>query len=111
LRTQGEKTVAGASPDVKARIEAAIKGAKVNEMSFLGVLAEDSNACYSALPQKIETEVGTAKTQVTLSAVTAVKGKAVFYYLYTVYQSADTVTAALARHRKNVAALLAANGG
>jgi hypothetical protein len=110
-RAQGEKTAAGAIPDLKARLEAAMKGAKFNETSFLGVLAEDDDACYVGELQKMRTEIGIEKSQLTISATTLVKGKILFYYLYADYRGPDTVSAALARHQRNVAALLAANGG
>jgi hypothetical protein len=110
-RAQGEKTAAGATPDLNTRLEAAIKGAKYNETSFLGVLAEDDDACYFGQLLKMRTEIGTEKNQVTISATTLVKGKILFYNLYTVYRGPDTVPAALARHQRNVPALLAANGG
>jgi hypothetical protein len=111
MRAEGEKTLAGVIPDIKTRAEAVLQDVKFNETRFLGVLAEDANACYFALLQKMKTEAGTEKTQLTLAATTIIKGKIVYYYTYTVYVSADTVTAALARHQANVAALLAANGG
>jgi hypothetical protein len=110
-RGRGEKIAASATQDVKARLEAAIKGAKFNEASFLGVLAEDDDACIFGELQKGRTEVGEEKTQLTISATTLVKGKIVFFHLYTVYRGPDTVAAALARHQRNIAALLAANGG
>jgi hypothetical protein len=110
MRAEGEKTIAGMTPDLSARMEAAIKGAKFNEMTFLGVLAEDADACYFGLIQKVRTETGIEKIQVTVAATTVVKGKAIFYNLYTVYQDADTATAALARHQRSLAALFAANG-
>jgi hypothetical protein len=111
FRTEGEKTSAGVLPDLNSRFEKAYKGAKFNEASFLGVLAEDDNACYYGLVLKLRTEIGDEKTQVTVAAATAVKGKVIYYNLYTVYRDgADTLTAALDRHRRNVPALLAANG-
>jgi hypothetical protein len=111
VRGEAGKALSDAAPDIKARMETAVKGAKFNEPSFLGVLAEDASACYYGLLQKLRTEVGTEKTQLTVAALTVVKGKVVTYLLYTVHRDgADTVTAALGRHQRNVPALLAANG-
>jgi hypothetical protein len=39
-----------------------------------------------------------------------VKGKGIIYHLEGAYRDAATVTAMFARHRRNVRALLAANG-
>jgi hypothetical protein len=111
-RAEGEKSVAKAAPDLNARVEAAVKGAKVNEMGFLGVLAEDADACYFGMKMRAHIEGGGAEeSQLMVSAATVVKGKIVFYNLYTIYHDAGTVTATLARHRRNIPALLAANGG
>jgi hypothetical protein len=101
-RAQGEKTAAGATPDLNTRLEVAIKGAKYNETSFLGVLAEDDDACYFGQLLKMRTEIGTEKNQVTIFATALVKGKILYYNLYTVYRGPDTVPAALARHQRNV---------
>jgi hypothetical protein len=38
-----------------------------------------------------------------------VRGKLVYYYLYSPYRSTQTVTTLLARQKRNVAALLEAN--
>jgi hypothetical protein len=111
LRAQGEKMMAQISPNVASRVEAAVKGAKLNEPVFLGVLAEDADVCYFGLLQKVRTEAGTEKTQVTISATTIVKGKVIYYNHYTVYRGASTVSEALARHQRDVAVMLAANGG
>jgi hypothetical protein len=76
------------------------------------VLAEDADACYFGMRLKGQTEGGGAEeTQLMVSAATVVKGKIVFYNLYTIYHDAGTVAATLARHRRNLPVLLAANGG
>jgi hypothetical protein len=111
LRAEGEKTLSGLTPDIKARAETVLKDVKFNETRFLGVLAENSNACYFALLQKLKTEAGTEKTQVTLATVTILKGKIVYFYTYALYVNGETVTALLAKHQSNVTALLSANGG
>jgi hypothetical protein len=111
-RAEGEKSAADAAPDLNARVDAAVKGAKFNEMGFLGILAEDADACYFGMRMKARAEGGGAEeSEVMVSAATVVKGKIVFYNFYTLYRDAGTVAAALARHRRNVKALLAANGG
>jgi hypothetical protein len=111
-RAEGGKSVAGATTDLNARVDAAVKGAKFGETGFLGVLAEDADACYFGMLLKAHTEGGGAEeSQLMISAATVVKGKIVFYNLSTIYHDAATVTATLARHRRNIPALLAANGG
>jgi hypothetical protein len=111
MRAEGGKSIAEATPDLNTRVEAAVKGGKFNETGFLGVLAEDADVCYYGLQTKNRAENGVEETQVVVSATTVVKGRVVSYSLHTLYHDKDTATAALTRHRRNVTALLAANGG
>lgn len=110
-RAEGEKTLPGMTEDVNARAETARVQARINEMTALGVLWEDAGACYTGMVQKILSEAGGEKTQLSVSAGTIVKGRVVNYILYTDDRDADSLSAALARHKRNIAALLAANDG
>ena len=101
--------MSGLAPDLKARIEEAVRGVTVNQTRFLGVVGEEPSVCYAALAQRIKAETGKDVTLVSVFATTFIKGKIVYYYLYSPYRSAQTVTALLARHKLNVAALLQAN--
>jgi hypothetical protein len=109
LRAEGNKILANQMPDIKARVESTLSQIKMNETSFIGVLAEDPDACYAGLIQKIHTEAGTDKTQVTMFAVTLTKAKSVFVYRFSVYQDAHTVDAVLGKIKVDIAALTAAN--
>jgi hypothetical protein len=109
LRAQGDKLVADKLPDMKSKVEGALERVKINDASFMGVLAEDRTACYSGLLQKLRTEIGTDKTQVVLFATTIVKNKSVFVYRIALYASSASVDAALIKLKADVAALLAAN--
>jgi hypothetical protein len=109
LRAQGDKLVVEKAPDIKSRIETALEKVRMNEMRFLGVLAEDTTACYGGLIQKFQTEAGTDKTQLTVFAATIVKSKSIFVYRMTVYMSAENVTRALTNLKTDIAALQAAN--
>lgn len=108
-RDQAARLLAGAAPDIHTRIEETLRRVKVNETSFVGVLAEDPTACYSALLQKLQTEVGTEKTQLSVYAVTVVKGKVVYFYLFTPYLGGATVESILAKQKINVGEFIAAN--
>jgi hypothetical protein len=109
LRADGERLMAGLAPDMKARIEQAVRNAQVNQTRFLGVVAEEPAACYSAMAQRLKAETGKDVTIIGLFAATYVRGKLVYYYLYSPYRSTQTVTTLLARQKRNVAALLEAN--
>jgi len=109
LRAQGDKLVADQAPDINSRIESALAKVKINETSFIGVLGEDATACYGGLIQKLRTEAGTDKTQLTLLAATIVKNKSIFAYRSAIYMNSDTVTQTLTKFKTDIAALLAAN--
>jgi hypothetical protein len=111
-RAEGDRELAKIGPDLTSRLDAAIQGAKFNQPQFLGVLAEDADACYFGMLMKARTADGAEVVQAIVSATTTVKGKVIVYNLYSYYQDAATVTTMLARHRQNnIPALLAANGG
>ncbi|MBV8751956.1 MAG: hypothetical protein JO328_03760 [Hyphomicrobiales bacterium] len=109
LRKQGEQILANQLPDIKKRVESTMSKIKLNETSFLGVLAEDKDACYAGLIQKIHTEANTDKTQITVFAISLVKDKSVFTYRFAVYRTPKNVDEALARIKADVAAMIAAN--
>jgi len=111
VRTEGEKFVAGLAEEMNKRLENVVKEIKVNENRLVGVLAEDADACYFATVQKMKTEAGADKTQLIISAVTTIKGKILYYYLFAPYSNAGDVNTAFDRHKNNVAAVLKANGG
>jgi hypothetical protein len=111
-RAEGDKLLAQAAPDVAKRLEAAIqRTVKFNAPTSLGVLAESADACYSGIVTKVRIGDGTEAVRMDISATTVVKGKGVIYHFEAAYENAATVTTTLARHRRNVSALLAANGG
>jgi hypothetical protein len=109
MREEGEKMLTEMLPDVRSRAERMITGLKVNEMRFLGIVAEEPNACYAAMLQKFRTQVGTDKTQITVFVTTYVKGKIVYYYLFSPYVNANTITTMLAKHKSNLTAFQGAN--
>jgi len=109
LRDQGNKILANQLPDIKKRVEATMSKIKLNETSFLGVLAEDADACYAGLIQKIHTEANTDKTQITLFAISIIKDKSVFTYRFSVYHGPNTIDTVLGKIKVDIAALVAAN--
>jgi len=109
LRSRSNTIGSDLWPDIKARIDSTLKKIKMNESIFLGVVAEDANACYAALIQKLRTEAGTEKTQVAVYAVTIIRNRSMAVDRYAVYQNPDTVNAVLAKLTLDVAALIAAN--
>jgi hypothetical protein len=109
MRAQGDNIVSNASPDMKSHVEQMFDRIRINETGFIGVLAEDTTACYAALMQKLRTDIGTDKTQAIAFALTLVKGKYVYVYRYAVYSNSDVINDMLVKLKADVAALLAAN--
>jgi hypothetical protein len=109
MREQGEQKLAYLAQDSTRRIEEFVKGLKINETQFVGVVAEEAYTCYTATLQKFTLNGGNEKVQFNLSAVLVLIDKFVHYHIFTPYRGARTVSELLTRHKANVATLLAAN--
>jgi hypothetical protein len=109
LRSQGEKMLDGLREELTQRTERALKGLQVNELRSLGVVGEDSNACYSAALRNLQAESAQQKLQDMVFAVTVLKGKLLFLYVYALHADERTIPALLDRVRTTVTALAAAN--
>jgi hypothetical protein len=109
LRARGSTILPNEMTEIKARFASTLEKIRVNETSDLGVLAEDANACYAALVQKLRTEAGTDKMVVGECAVIIIKNRTVNVCRFAVYQNPDTVDAVLAKLKVDAAAAIAAN--
>src|SRR3990170_2299144 len=97
------KDVPGVATDVTKEICASTRaqGEKI--------VAEEPNACYAAMLQKISTQVGTEKTQLVVFSTSVLKGKIVYHYRFGLYRDGGSLTRLLEEEKKDVAAFLAAN--
>jgi hypothetical protein len=95
--------------DVGARLAESVDNVRTGETRFFGIVAEDKNACYVAILQKYRTEAGRERTHVGMIAVTIISNRSIRLAHHTVYQSPVTIDDLLARLKRNVAALVAAN--
>jgi hypothetical protein len=82
---------------------------KLNEIKFLGVVAEDPLVCYSGTLQKFKVDTGPETTQITIIATSLLKGKVVQLYLFAPYTGGQSITQLLAKQRINVGQLQRAN--
>jgi hypothetical protein len=96
--------MANSQPDAIAR------NVKINSMAIVGVDDDDPNACYTAVLQRLRTQLGTEKLQLGIDTTVAIKGKILFSTLYIPYVDMDGVARSLAENRKFVASWRAANG-
>jgi hypothetical protein len=90
--------------------EAIAQNVKINSMAVVGVDDNDPNACYTAVLQKLRTQLGTEKLQLGIDTTVAIKGKILFSTLYIPYVDMEGVAKSLAENRKFVAGWRAANG-
>jgi len=82
--------------------------AGVESFNFVGVLAEERGACYSAQLAKLSAK-GVSVTIAAISSNVLVKGKLVNYQIVAPYRGDKTFPNLLNQHKANVAALRAAN--
>ncbi len=111
LRQQGGRTFTNLKSDAKTRMEESVRQMKVNEQRFAGFLGEDATACYIALLQKLKAEEGGDVTQLTVLAITMVKGKFLFVNRYAPYVNTDSINDTWAKLKLTIAALQEANQG
>jgi hypothetical protein len=111
LRSQGGRGFASLKNDAKTKMEESVRQMKVNEQRFAGFLGEEPTACYIALLQKLKAEEGPDVTQITVLAITMVRGKFLFVNRYAPYANADSIVETLAKLKLTIAALQEANRG
>jgi hypothetical protein len=111
LRQQGGRSFAELKSDAKSRMEESIRQMKVNEQRFAGFLGEEPTACYIALLQKLKAEEGADVTQLTVLAITMVRGKFLFVNRYAPFVNADSIAETWAKLKLTIAALQDANRG
>jgi hypothetical protein len=111
LRSQGGRGFANLKNDAKTKMEESVRQMKVNEQRFAGFLGEEPSACYIALLQKLKAEEGPDVTQLTVLAITMVKGKFLFVNRYAPYVDADSIAETWAKLKLTIAALQEANRG
>jgi hypothetical protein len=93
LRQHGDQLIEDSKADQTKRMEQAVKGLKVNEIRSLGVLDEDENGCYSGILQDLHSNIGIDKMQAGVYAISVVKGRMIYMYLYRLYDGPDSIKA------------------
>lgn len=109
LRAQADQVLADMPPGIEARAELVMRTANLNEEKLLGVAGEDPLVCYAALLRKFTDEFDVEKAQASVGAITVLKGKIIYNYLFAPYVSGKTIAHLLAQQRASVAKLQAAN--
>jgi hypothetical protein len=109
LRTEGKKYAENNYPDMRDRAKSVMTKVEVTGSAFIGVLAEDPDACYAANLQQFKISDGSSKKQIAMWATVVVKNRVIFFYDYVPYTGEDSVQATLEDFKPQVAAFLAAN--
>lgn len=109
LRQSGKQETENMNPSVKERAAKVMEKIEYGKIEMVGVTDEEPGACYVTLLQKFRAEDKTDVTQLVTYATTLVRGKWIYFYLFSDYENADSVTTALAYHKKNVHDFMAAN--
>jgi hypothetical protein len=109
LRKSGKQEAENMNPSVKERAAKVMEKIEYGKIEMIGVTGEEPGACYVALLQKFRAEDKTDVTQLVTYATTLVRGKWIYFYLFSDYENADSVTTALTYHQKNVRNFMAAN--
>ena len=74
-----------------------------------GIIGEDEISLYTGAVMPIVTEFGDSKVSIYSSAISLLRGKIVYTYLYAPYEGADVATRLLDDHKQWTARLRAAN--
>jgi GYF domain 2 len=107
-REQSEKIASDLKNKTQAAFDAAKQNVKVDQMRPMGVLAEEPTACYVGQLQKA-TIAGATLEIAGVYAITTLKERLIFYYIFAPYRGGQTFPEMLRRHQQNVIALLQAN--
>lgn len=110
MRSKNDDDLAAIVRNSAPNIDRLFSGVKINEIKFLGVLAEEPTVCYSGQLSKITSASGEEKAQISVLAMILLKGNIMAYQQFAPYRSGDTILNLLGKNRANVAALIAANG-
>jgi hypothetical protein len=73
------------------------------------VVAQDKKACYASILTKGKDRAGLEKTQISLMALSIIRGKIIYFYIFAPYNTSTDFQNLLSKHMKDVGVLVAAN--
>jgi len=109
LRQQGDSLVSGTVGPVRDRFNRLSDSVKLNETKFIGVVHEETGACYASLVQRVRTEQGADKLILCVYAHVVVRGRLLYIYRYTEGESFNSLVRLTDLMRVSVQAHLDAN--
>jgi hypothetical protein len=113
LKSQGAEMLRGAEADTRERIGTLKLGIRMGESRTLGVLRTDERAAYLGVVQSLQTEDGSSKLQVGLTASGVVKGRVVILNIFSRFSEgpigAETTMKLLEKSTQTFAATAEAN--
>lgn len=95
---------------IQERANEILPQARMGETSYLGVLEVNDDAAYTGLIQSMSTNYGRTRViMISITAITVVEDRTVFATLTAPFEDNTTIEIVLARQKKFIRALLAAN--
>jgi hypothetical protein len=110
IRAQATQAISVSIAKANSLPDAIARNIKINSAAVVGVDDNDPNACYTAVLQKLQTQLGTEKLQLLIDTTVAIKGKILFATAFMPYVDMQGVAKSLAENRQFVASWRAANG-
>lgn len=109
-KTMKSKDVETNWQDLGSEIERIVPALKVADPKFLGVLFEDSNACYIGILARLLVEAARRESvQVGITAFVVINGKYIAYQIYAPFRDGPSTTELLKKHKANVAEFMLSN--
>lgn len=109
-RANATQSVSASIAGMNSQPDAIARNIKIKGAALVGVDDNDPNACYTAVLQKVQTQLGTEKLQVLIDTTVTIKGKIMFSTAFMPYVDMQGVAKSLAENRTFVARWRAANG-
>ncbi len=109
MRQQGESTVDAAKALIAEKAKAMSSKLAVNNVNYIGVVAEDEHACYSTFLLGLKDGGGNDVMMSGVITSTIMRAKPIFIGIYDSYQGPETLQAGVDRSKVVAAELEASN--
>jgi hypothetical protein len=91
MKDQAEALVKSMPKDINRRAQKLSEDLQLNQEANLGVIAQDKKACYTSTLRKGKDRSGLEKTQISIMSLSIIKGKIIYFYLFTPYNPSTDV--------------------
>jgi len=109
VKARGSQINRNVVPSTTDAVHTAAKKIELQEQSYIGVLADDTNGCYVALLQRIKAETGKQVVRVNVFFLGSIARRELFFYMMAPYVDESSVTDVLAKEQAHIAQVKALN--